>query len=77
MNIKSYERPITSLPMHYSYGLSVINSHLLKGATILFTNKSIMQKAFWEFMFNQEITTFSGVPHTYEMLKRLTSKNKN
>ncbi|MDR1584542.1 MAG: AMP-binding protein, partial [Prevotellaceae bacterium] len=32
LNIDNHERPVTSLPMHYSYGLSVINSHLIKGA---------------------------------------------
>lgn len=32
LKITSIERAITSLPMNYSYGLSVINSHLIKGA---------------------------------------------
>ena len=65
------ERPITSLPLYYSYGLSVINSHLIKGATILLTNRSIMQKDFWNFAQEQKATSLSGVPYTYQMLKRL------
>jgi len=71
LKITEEERPITSLPMHYSYGLSVINSHLIKGATILLTDKSVMQKEFWHFVKEQRATSFSGVPYTYEMLKRL------
>ena len=65
------ERPILTLPMQYSYGLSVINSHLEVGACLLMTNDSILSKSFWEFFKSGEATSFAGVPYTYEMLKRL------
>jgi acyl-coenzyme A synthetase/AMP-(fatty) acid ligase len=65
------ERPITTLPMEYSYGLSVINSHLRAGATILVTNRSLMEKDFWAFLKREGATSFAGVPYTYTMLKRL------
>jgi acyl-coenzyme A synthetase/AMP-(fatty) acid ligase len=71
LNITDKERPITSLPMYYSYGLSVINSHLIKGATILLTDKAVIQKEFWQFAKEQGATSISGVPYTYEMLRRL------
>ena len=71
LSITSEERPVTSLPMHYSYGLSVINSHLINGATILLSNYSLMQKEFWTFAKDQNATSIAGVPYTYEMLKRL------
>jgi len=71
LNITKDERPITTLPMHYSFGLSIINSHLLKGATVLLTNKSIAQKEFWTFTREQKATSLSGVPYTFEILKRL------
>jgi acyl-CoA synthetase (AMP-forming)/AMP-acid ligase II len=71
LNLSSKEKPITSLPMHYSYGLSVINSHLISGATILLTDSSIAQKEFWTFAKEQKATSMAGVPYTYEMLKRL------
>jgi acyl-coenzyme A synthetase/AMP-(fatty) acid ligase len=71
LNITDQERPITSLPMYYSYGLSVINSHLISGATILLTNRAVIQKEFWAFAREQKATSIAGVPYTYEMLKRL------
>lgn len=71
LDITAEERPITSLPMSYSFGLSVINSHLLKGATILLTDGAVMQKEFWNFAKEQKATSLSGVPYTYEMLRRL------
>ena len=46
LEIEKNDRPITTLPMNYSYGLSIINSHLVSGATIIVTEASIMQKEF-------------------------------
>ena len=71
LHLSKSERPITTLPMNYTYGLSIINTHLLVGATILLTNKGVMQKEFWNFFKEQKATSFGGVPYTYEMLKRL------
>lgn len=71
LKIDEYERPITSLPMYYSYGLSVINSHFIKGATILLTTKKFTEKSFWDFAKVESATSFAGVPYTYEILKYL------
>ncbi|MEY8338978.1 AMP-binding protein [Lachnospiraceae bacterium 62-35] len=71
LELDSTERPITTLPMNYTYGLSIINSHLLVGATLLLVNKGIMQKEFWTFFKEKEATSFGGVPYTYEMLDKL------
>jgi len=65
------ERPITTLPMNYTYGCSIINSHLLVGATILLTDNGLMSREFWNFMKEQKATSFGGVPYTYEMLEKL------
>ena len=71
LNITSDDRPITSLPMHYSYGLSVINTHLLTGSCLLLTADSIMERSFWTFMKEAGATSFSGVPTMYALLRRL------
>lgn len=71
LELDETEKPITTLPMNYTYGLSIINSHLLVGATILVTDKGLMQKEFWSFFKNEGATSFGGVPYTYEMLDRL------
>jgi len=71
LELDASERPITTLPMNYTYGLSIINSHFLVGATLLMTEKTLMQKEFWTFFKEYEATSFGGVPYTYEMLDRL------
>lgn len=71
LEIDENERPVTTLPSYYSYGVSVINSHLIKGATILLTEGTVAQRDFWNFMKEYKATSIAGVPYTYEMLKML------
>jgi acyl-coenzyme A synthetase/AMP-(fatty) acid ligase len=71
LKIDENERAITTLPMNYTYGLSIVNSHTLAGATMLLTDATIVSKDFWSFLKEQEATSFAGVPYTYEMLKRI------
>lgn len=71
LGIGANERAITTLPMNYTYGLSIINSHFMVGATILVTEKGLMQKEFWRFFNEGAATSFGGVPYTYEMLDKL------
>lgn len=71
LKLDATERPITTLPMNYVYGLSILNSHFLVGATVLLTGKGILQKEFWQFFKAAGATSFGGVPYTYEMLDKL------
>ncbi len=71
LQLDSTERPITTLPMNYVYGLSIINSHFLVGAALMVTDKTLMQKEFWSFFKESNATSFGGVPYTYEMLDKL------
>ena len=75
LKLDETERPITTLPMNYVYGLSIINSHFLTGAVLLLTDKTLMQKEFWNFFKEAEATSFGGVPYTYEMLDKLRFYN--
>ncbi len=71
LELDDTERPVSTLPMNYTYGLSVINSHVQVGATILLTDKTMAMKQFWDFMKNEKATSFPGVPFTYELLKKV------
>lgn len=68
LDLTPAERPILSLPMAYSYGLSVINSHLLAGATLVLTEHTLLRREFWDAIEQHECTSFAGVPYTYQML---------
>ena len=71
LELDGFERAITTLPMSYTYGLSIINSHLLAGAEILMTDVSYAQRGFWDFFKREKASSFAGVPYTYEMLDRM------
>lgn len=71
LNLNKNQRAITTLPMNYTYGISVINTQLLAGGSLFLTNKTIMQKEFWTQIKENNITSISGVPYIYEMLNKL------
>ena len=71
LRIRSSDVAATTLPLHYCYGLSVLTSHLSAGAAVLLTPLSVVDPCFWELVRAQEVTTFPGVPHTFELLDRV------
>lgn len=69
--INEDERAITSLPFNYSYGLSVINSHLIAGASLALTDRGFFESLFWRQVKEQGVTSLAGVPYSYEILLKL------
>lgn len=70
LSIRETDRAATTLPMSYCYGLSVINSHLARGAGIILTDLSVVDECFWG-LFNEHLgTSIAGVPHTFDLLDR-------
>lgn len=71
LSISDLNVPVAHLPIHYSYGLSVVNSHLFAGASILLTREGLVSPTFWKAIRRYRVDSFSGVPYTYQMLRRL------
>jgi len=61
----------TSLPLPYAYGLSVLNSHLAVGATLLLTDEGVTSEAFWGACAKHGATSLAGVPYAWQVLHRL------
>lgn len=80
LNIKKNQTTITTMPAGYSYGLSILNSHLKAESKIVLNNNSIIEKSFWEKMKKFKVNSFGGVPEFYEFLRKLNFEkyvNKN
>lgn len=77
LKISNEDITITTMDPHYTYALSIINTHIYKGATILLNNSSFFEKKFWEKFKKYKINTFGGVPFHYEILKRLRFHEKD
>ena len=71
LHITDKERPVTMLPMSYSYGMSIINSHVLMGATVILTGHDILTAVFWERVKQENVSSLVGIPYTYQMFSRL------
>ncbi|MGW0824125.1 AMP-binding protein [Streptomyces sp. NPDC002845] len=71
LGISDTDRAATTLPMHYCYGLSVLHSHLLRGAGLVLTERSVSEAAFWEEFRAAHGTSIAGVPYTFDLLDRV------
>lgn len=71
------ERAMAVLPIHYTMGLSVITSHLKAGAAVILSGRSLLDVAFWKMMRDERVTSFTGVPYSYELLMKLRFTRMN
>ena len=77
LELDSNQTAITTLPFHYSFGMSVINSHLSVGATLLLTEHSVSEPAFWTLFREEQVTSLYGVPYTFELLERIGFRDQH
>lgn len=77
LGLKNSDTSITSLPMHYTYGLTLINSAIFSGGTLVLTNSTVTQKEFWELFKNFSVTNLAGVPYTFQILNSMRFFRRN
>lgn len=65
------DRGVTALPLHYSFGMSVVTSHLVSGSSVLVTTRSLLDEVFWRQMSANNVSVLPGVPTSYQMIRRL------
>ncbi|MCT8329199.1 AMP-binding protein [Albidovulum sediminis] len=64
------DRAPMALPFQYSYGMSVVNSHLAVCAAIVLTEGSVVDAGFWEIFERCGCTSLAGVPHSFELMEK-------
>ena len=69
--ITSDDVGIAHLPLHYSYGMSIVTSHLVKGASVTLTSGKVTDTSFWRRIGEDGGSHFPGVPFHYSVLDRL------
>lgn len=62
---------ISLLPIHYSFGLSVLHNALNSRSRYVLTKLSVIDREFWKIMEDERVTDFSAVPFIYETLRRI------
>jgi len=68
LDIRDSDRAALNLPLHYCYGLSVLHSNLLRGASVLLSGESVTEPRFWAGFQVHGATSLHGVPYTFELL---------
>lgn len=68
LKLTGADRVLNVLPFYYSYGNSVLHTHLAVGATIVLENSLTYPHKAMQTMVQERITGFSGVPSTYALL---------
>jgi acyl-CoA synthetase (AMP-forming)/AMP-acid ligase II/acyl carrier protein/peptidoglycan/LPS O-acetylase OafA/YrhL len=71
LDLRPADRGLTTLPIHYCYGLSVVHSHLAAGASISLTHLSVTDPCLWDQVRRDGVTGIAGVPYSFEMLERV------
>lgn len=69
LELTEADRAALVLPLHYSYGLSVLHSHLAVGGSVWLHPESVQRFGFGAAMAAAGCTTFAGVPHSYQLLE--------
>ncbi|MEQ1573687.1 MAG: AMP-binding protein [Vicinamibacterales bacterium] len=65
-----------TLPLHYSYGLSVLNSHLYAGAAACLPPMPLTDPRIVDWLEKARCTNISGVPHSYEIFERIGLRDR-
>lgn len=71
LRIRPGDRAFAHLPLFYSFGLSVLHSHLVAGATVVLSTSSAIRPEFWDELAAHAVTSLPGVPYSYEMFRRM------
>ncbi len=71
LGIRPDDVAVTTMPFNYSFGLSIVNTHLLAGAAIQVTELTPLNREFWTLVESKRVTSLSGVPYTWDMLRRI------
>lgn len=71
LNLTPQDRAALILPLHYSYGLSVLHAHLTIGASVDLGVPGILDPQFKARLRASRCTNLSGVPYSFDLLEQI------
>lgn len=71
IDLREDDKAITVTPLYHAYGLVILHTHWLRGASVLVTDKGLFDVEFWEVFRNHHVTNLSGVPFVFDILKQI------
>lgn len=73
LDLDHSQRIMSILPFSYCYGMSLLNTHIRAGGSVVISEGMIFPEIVLDRMEETECTGFAGVPSTYQVLLRKTS----
>lgn len=68
LGLTAKDKIMVILPFYYSYGMSLLTTHIKVGATMVIDNRFLYPNVVLENMIEEEVTGFAGVPSHYSIL---------
>jgi long-chain acyl-CoA synthetase len=68
LHLSKDDRAMVILPLCYSYGKSILNTHVMAGGALVFENSFMYPNVVLNRMVEEEVTGLSGVPFTFAIL---------
>jgi acyl-coenzyme A synthetase/AMP-(fatty) acid ligase len=69
LSIGPADRAITSLPLHYCFGLSVLHAQLRAGATVVLRRRSLADPDVGDTLVRLGVTMIAATPHVIDLLE--------
>ncbi len=76
LNLTPNDSVMVILPFYYSYGNSLLTTHIKTGATLVIDNRFVFPNVVLELMEKECVTGFAGVPSHYAILLRKSALKK-
>lgn len=76
LEIRHGDKMMVILPFYYSYGNSLLTTHILSGATLIVDNRFIFPNVILDTMEKEGATGFAGVPSHFAILLRKSALKK-
>jgi len=76
LHLTENDKVMVVLPFFYSYGNSLLTTHIKIGGTLIINNRFLFPNIVLEEMIKEEVTGFAGVPSTFSILINKSSLKK-
>ena len=68
LGLSDSDKVMVVLPFHYSYGNSLLTTHLMVGGTLVLENRFVFPNLVLDRIREEQVTGFAGVPSTFAIL---------
>lgn len=76
LHLKHSDSMMVILPFYYSYGNSLLTTHIKVGATLVIDNRFVFPNVVLDLMEKEKVTGFAGVPSHFAILLRKSALRK-